>query len=481
MLILAMREFALVNLCLLFNTYYLLFIMLKTRLIALTLFVVAIFVGYFALQIENTKFPYKFGLDIAGGAHLVYRADTSGLNSAEISDSMLALRDIIEKRVNLFGVTEPLVQTEAGSLVGGQKREQRLIVELPGVTDIGEAIAMLGKTPLLEFKIVTEHQVDSNLAFLADEPEDSEPTLSFQNTGITGRLITKAQLQFDSSSGEPAVLLTFNKEGKELFAKITKENVGQIMAIFLDGIPISTPVIREEIKDGQAQISGGFTPQEAKLLARDINYGALPVPIELISTQTIGASIGEDTLNKGVVAGAYGLLAVMIFLILWYRLPGFLAAVSLIVYISLILSIFKLIPITLTAAGIAGFILSIGMAVDANILIFERIKEEIKERKDIDSAVRAGFARAWLSIRDSNISSIITAVILFWFGTSLVEGFALTFGVGVLVSMFTAITITRAFLFAVVPSETNNVVVSNGSSARFARATKFLFGSGFSN
>ncbi len=441
--------------------------MLKIRLAALILLVVAGFVGYFALQTENTAFPYKFGLDIAGGTHLIYRADTTKLDSSEIKDSMLALRDVIERRTNLFGVAEPLVQTEEGSVVAGGQKEQRLIVELPGVTDIGEAVAMIGKTPLLEFKLAKEIPADP-------DAEDSKPLLSFQDTGITGHLIKKAQLQFNPSSGEPAVLLSFNKEGKDLFAQITGENVGQIMAIFLDGVPISTPVIREEIKDGQAQISGGFTPQEAKLLARDINYGALPVPIKLISTQTIGASIGEDTLAKGIAAGLYGLLAVMIFLVLWYRLPGFLAVLSLMAYISIILSLFKLIPITLTAAGIAGFILSIGMAVDANVLIFERIKEEMRERGDINSAIKEGFSRAWLSIRDSNISSIITAIILFWFGTSLVEGFALTFGVGVLVSMFTAITITRIFLFAIAP------IISNNSDARFARAAKFLFGSGFS-
>ncbi len=445
------------------NIYCVLTIMLKTRLTALTFFILASLVGYFALQTENTNFPYKFGLDIAGGTHLVYRADTTKLDSAEIADSMSALRDVIEKRTNLFGVAEPLVQTEEGGLLVGQQKEQRLIVELPGVTDIGEAVAMIGKTPLLEFKLAREIP-DGN----------SEPTLVFRDTGITGHLIKKARLQFSPASGEPTVLLSFNKEGKDLFAQITRENVGEIMAIFLDGVPISTPVIREEIQDGNAQISGGFSPQEAKLLARDINYGALPVPIKLISTQTIGASIGEDTLVKGVAAGLYGFLAVLIFLIFWYRLPGFLAAVSLIAYISIILSLFKLIPITLTAAGIAGFLLSIGMAVDANILIFERIKEELKERRDINSAIREGFARAWLSIRDSNISSIITAIILFWFGTSLVEGFALTFGVGVLVSMLTAITITRVFLFAIAPR------VADDSGARPVRVAKFLFGSGLS-
>ena len=434
--------------------------MLKNRLIALSLFIASLLIGYFAMQTGETKFPYKFGLDIAGGTHLVYRADTTELDSTEISDSMSALRDVIEKRTNLFGVAEPLVQTELGTASNGKTKEHRLIVELPGVTDISRAVEMIGQTPLLEFKLAKEDTLKVGTS--------TEPTFVFVDTGITGRVIDKAQLQFNSTSGEPTVSLSFNKEGKELFAKITKENIGGILAIFLDGQTISTPVIREEINDGKAQISGSFTPQEAKILVRDINYGALPVPIELISTQSIGASIGAETLDKGIRAGLLGLLAVIIFLIIWYRLPGLLASASLLIYISLVLSIFKLIPITLTSAGIAGFILSIGMAVDANVLIFERLKEELKNGRDINSAVKEGFSRAWLSIRDSNISSIITAVILFWFGTSLVEGFALTFGLGVLVSMLTAITITRTFLLAVSPKKD-------------IPFQKFLFGSGLFN
>ncbi len=419
--------------------------MFKNRLIALILLIAGLLTGYFAVQVSETKFPYKFGLDIAGGTHLIYRADTSEVDSAEISDSMSALRDVIEKRTNLFGVTEPLIQTEVGSSPNGGQKEHRLIVELPGVTDISQAIEMIGQTPLLEFKLAREISTGSD--------SEQEPVFTFIETGISGRVIEKAQLQFNSTTGEPAVLLSFNSEGKELFAKITSENVGQILTIFLDNQIISSPVIRESIRDGKAQISGNFTPQEAKTLVRDINYGALPLPIELISTQSIGASIGVETLNKGVRVALYGLLAVMIFLIFWYRLPGFVASVSLLIYVSLILSIFKLVPITLTSAGIAGFILSIGMAVDANVLIFERLKEELRDERDTDSAIREGFARAWLSIRDSNISSIITAIILFWFGTSLVEGFALTFGLGVIVSMFTAITVTRSFLLAISPKK----------------------------
>jgi len=444
--------------------------MLKNRLIAISLLIASVLIGYFVVQVEDTKFPYKFGLDIAGGTHLVYRADISQIESTEITNSMSALRDVIEKRTNLFGVSEPLVQTEEGASLEGGQKEHHLVVELPGVTDISQAIQMIGQTPLLEFKLAQEvpaGAVDVPLE-QGTSTEAPAPAFIFIETGISGRVIEKAQLQFDSTTGEPAVLLSFNSEGKELFAKVTNENVGELLAIFLDNQIISSPVIREEIRDGKAQISGNFTPQEAKTLVRDINYGALPVPIELISTQSVGASIGAETLNKGIWVALYGILAVMLFLIIWYRLPGLLASVSLLIYISLVLAVFKLIPVTLTSAGIAGFILSIGMAVDANVLIFERLKEELKSGRDIDSAVREGFTRAWLSIRDSNISSIITAVILFWFGTSLVEGFALTFGLGVLVSMFTAITVTRSFLLAISPKQDTSF-------------KKFIFSSGINS
>lgn len=411
---------------------------MKIRITAFVILILATLLAFFAFnKFEGDKFPYKFGLDIAGGTHLVYKADVSGLEKGAIKDSMDSLRDVIERRTNLFGVAEPLVQTEKTSNDGVEER--RLIVELPGVTDIKTAVEMIGQTPLLEFKLLKEGE--------------NETDIVFESTGVTGRFVEKAQLQFNSTTGEPVVLLSFDNEGTKLFADISESHIGEVLAIFLDDVPISTPIIQDKIIDGKAQITGDFTPQEAKLLVRDINYGALPVPIELISTQNIGASIGEDTLDKGLKAGFFGFIIVASFLILWYRLPGLLATLSLFIYISLVLALFKLIPITLTSAGIAGFILSIGMAVDANILIFERMKEELRAGLDIRSAILEGFKRAWLSIRDSNISSIITAIILFWFGTSLVEGFALTFGLGVIVSMFTAITITRTFILALSPKK----------------------------
>ena len=420
------------------------------RLAALAILIVGGLIGSFVYSSETSeesRFPFKYGLDLSGGTHLIYRADISNVAPTEVQQSMDALRDVIERRVNLFGVSEPIVQVEKGGRFAGVS-EERLIVELPGITDVAEATRLIGETPLLEFMLLAE----------PTQTGDGNVEISFANdqyipTGLTGRFLQRAVLEFGSGQSgalvnEPIVILDFDSEGGDLFEEITRANVGRVLGIFLDGEPISTPVIREPISGGRATISGAFTPDEARLLVRNLNFGALPLPIELISTQTIGASLGEEALQKGIVAGVIGLALVALFLILWYRLPGVLSVLALTLYMLVMFSIFKLIPVTLTAAGIAGFILSIGMAVDANVLIFERMKEEFAGGKDTNDAIADGFSRAWLAIRDGNISSIITAVILFWFGTSLVEGFALTFGVGIIVSMLTAITITRTLLYA---------------------------------
>lgn len=439
----------------------------KVRIIAFVLLLAGVALGFFVYESQVNKesklsnFPFKLGLDLSGGSHLVYRADVSEIGAKDVGSSMEALRDVIETRVNLFGVSEPLVQVEGGSFSG--KEEHKLIVELPGVTNIQKAIELIGKTPLLEFKLLNE------VAAAEQQKTNATTTPSnlFISTGLTGRLLEKSQLEFESRTNEPIVSLVFNDEGSTLFAKVTKENVGKVLAIFLDGKIISSPVIRDEILSGKAQITGGFDPKEAKLLVRDLNYGALPVPIELISTQTIGASLGEEAKVAGVHAGLIAFLIIGLFLILWYRLPGLIAVCALVIYTALNLALFKLIPVTLTAAGIAGFILSIGMAVDANILIFERMKEELKNGKNLHDAINEGFARAWLSIRDSNLSSIITAIILFMFAsTSIIKGFALVFGIGVVVSMFTAITASRMFLKAV--------------QMKDGKVAHFLFGNGLS-
>ncbi len=413
------------------------------------------------------KFPFRLGLDLSGGSHLIYKADVSALSPDQVDGSMNALRDIIERRVNLFGVSEPVVQVQHASTISGAG--EQLIVDLPGITDVKKATEMIGQTPLLEFKVKGE-PVPQEIK-VGKDGKLEVPTINLDNqyvaTELTGRYLKRATLEFDQNTREPRINLQFDETGTKLFAQITKDNVGKEVAIYLDGAVISAPRVNEEIPNGQAVISGGFTPTEARQLVGRLNSGALPVPITLLSTQTIGATLGESAVHAGVKATIIGFLLVALFLILWYRLPGLVAAVSLSIFIVIILALFKLMPVTLTAAGIAGFIISIGIAVDANVLIFERIKEELRAGRTVNDAVKFGFSRAWFSIRDSNISNIITALILFWFGTSLIKGFALTLGMGVVISLFTAIVVTRIFLRTL-------SFIGEGKVARF------LFSSGLS-
>ncbi|MEK7642164.1 MAG: protein translocase subunit SecD [Patescibacteria group bacterium] len=446
--------------------------MLKHRARAVMLLILAAAVGYFVYtsQQPGGSKPFRLGLDLSGGTHLVYQADVSKLAPSDIPDSMASLRDVVERRVNLFGVSEPLVQTEQGAALSSKESAYKLIVELPGVTDVNEAVKSIGATPSLEFKLVTAdamREFETKVASMSSTTEQNAAYLAiFKETGLTGGMVSKASLEFNTTTRQPVVGLSFTTEGRDLFSQITKDNVGNYLGIFLDGVPISVPVIRDQITDGKAQISGSFSLEEAKTLVRDLNYGALPVPISLISTQTIGPSLGQAAVNGGIKAGIVSFIVIAIFLIAWYRLPGVVAVIALAVYTVIMLALFKLIPVTLTAAGIAAFILSIGMAVDANILIFERMKEELVRGRGIWDAMHEGFARAWLSIRDSNISSIITGAILYYFGsTAVITGFALVFVVGVVVSMFTAITASRLFLYAVAPSKTTRLstfLISNG-------------------
>jgi len=418
------------------------------RIWSVIIIICAVLLAWFV--VVSLKFPFKLGLDLAGGTELTYSADLSQVPVAQQGDSMAALKEVIERRVNLFGVSEPVVQTESA---GGLNTQNRLIVDLPGVTDVQQAIAQIGQTPTLDFRLATTTMIGTTTY------------QAFLSTGLTGRFLSGATLEFNSTTNQPYIGLQFNSQGATLFDTITKEHTGQILGIFLDNQPISEPVIDQEISGGQAQITGGFTVAQANDLVRNLNYGALPVPITLENTQTVGPSLGASALGAGVQAAFIGFLAVVLFLILWYRLPGLVASLALVIYVVISLAAFKVIPVTLTAAGLAGFVLSIGMAVDANILIFERMKEELRRGKTLDVAIHEGFHRAWLSIRDSNISSIITAAVLFWIGTSSVKGFALTLGLGVLISMLTAITISRTFLFA----------LSLRSKNAF---TRFLFGTG---
>lgn len=422
--------------------------MSKYRFWAIIIIAMAVAAGFYVYnsQKEDSDKKFKLGLDLSGGAHLVYKADTSQVQSGDISSAMQSLRDVIEKRINIFGVSEPIVQVEQGG-VFGDNREQRLIVELPGVTDINEAIKRIGQTPVLEFKLLSKEGEEK----IKNEGPKTDISDMFLETGLTGRMLQKASIQFDQNFGsKPIIGLKFNQEGSNLFAKITRENVGSVLGIFLDGNLLEAPYIKEEINGGEAVITGDFTPEQAKQVVRDLNYGALPMPISLISTETIGATLGDQAVNASVKAGFYAFIVVGIFLIAWYRFQGFVAVLTLAIYTIINLILFKLIPVTLTAAGIAGFILSLGMAVDANILIFERTKEELKRGKNKYDALKEGFHRAWSSIRDSNLSSIITAVILYYFAsTPVIKGFALVFLIGVLVSMFSAITASRTILFAI--------------------------------
>ncbi|MEI7719598.1 MAG: protein translocase subunit SecD [bacterium] len=422
--------------------------MFALRYSAVLVLVVAILMGSFVYITQKNPvgyFAFKLGLDLSGGTHLVYGADTSKIVAAQVPDAMSALQQVIERRVNAFGVGEPVVQTEQGGALSNGS--YRLIVELPGVTDVDKAIAMIGQTPLLEFKLV-------NKGFEASttNADGSANPLAFSDTGLTGAYLSSAALQFGNGSSalstNPTVVINFNADGTKLFSNITDQNVGHELAIFLDGKLLSSPVIQERIDNGAAVVSGRFTATQAKDLATNLNLGALPVPITLSSTQTIGATLGDEATHAGLIAGLVGFLALALFMLFWYRLPGLVAVVSLFIYCVVMLALFKLVPVVLTAAGLAGFILSVGLAVDANILIAERIKEELASGKNTQDAIREGFSRAWSAIRDSNIAHVIAAVILFWFGTSLIKGFALVFGLGVVVSLLSAVTISRTFLLA---------------------------------
>ncbi|MCR4333564.1 MAG: protein translocase subunit SecD [Patescibacteria group bacterium] len=439
--------------------------MTRYRVSAFFALIVGLLLAYFVWSTQSDPMsPYRFklGLDLAGGTELVYKADMSDTPSGERSDALSALQGVIERRVNLFGVAEPIVQTEEVSALSGIT-EDRLIVDLPGVTDIKAAVAALGETPTLEFRLATPIDVGTTTQ------------LAYLPTGLTGRYLASASLQFGSGAtaglAAPQVLLNFDSDGAKLFEKITSENVGKQLAIFLDGQPISVPTIQEAIAGGQATITGTFTATEARDLVRNLNFGALPVPIQLESSSAVGPTLGAAAINAGVMAGIIGFAIVALFMIAWYRLPGVIAAIALGEYLVFMLAVIKVIPVTLTASGIAGLIISVGMAVDANVLIFERTKEELRGLpgqggKTPREAVHIGFSRAWPAIRDGHLTMIISGVILFWLGTSIVQGFALVFVLGVLASFISAVSLSRVFLLAIVPEEGEGV-------------WKFLLGSGF--
>lgn len=437
----------------------------KAFVLLCTLGYLAFFVYQNAVD-ENAKHPFKLGLDLAGGSHLVYEANTTGVDPSDVKELMSVLRDVIEKRVNLLGTEENVVYVERSSIVSGDPKE-RLIIELPGVTDVSAAVAEIGRTPLLEFKLVDLDKVEQQDNILREIESSNSSTTDqtelaaalanigdpYVTTGLTGRYLESAQMEFTGGqtgqlANEPVVSIRFNAEGAKLFADITRANVGKPLAIFLDGEVISAPNINEAIIGGTAIISGGFTAVEARELAENLNFGALPVSIELVSTQTIDATLGAGVVKQSFEAGVVGFALISIFMILWYRVSGFVASIALGFYIVLSLALFLFIPVTLTAAGLAGFVLSLGMAVDANVLIFERMKEEFRAGKSSREAALEGFRRAWTAIQDSNVTGLLSAAILFWFGTSLIKGFALVLGIGIIISMLSAIVFTRTLLIA---------------------------------
>lgn len=391
------------------------------------------------------KFDYRLGLDLQGGTKITYKVDMSKIPSDQKESAFESARNIIDRRINFFGVVEPSIQTLK---ISG---DYRIIVELPGVSDVNEAINLIGKTAQLSFweegatgsGILKDATVSANLPFGMTEVLGDSPIL----TDLTGKDLKSSKVVFNQSgTGGPAVQLNFSPEGVNKFADITKRNVGKPVVIVLDNEIISYPRVENPILNGDAIISGGFTVDQAKSLSIALNSGALPAPLEIISQSNVGPSLGIESLKKSLFAGVLGFISIVAFMILLYKKEGYLASLALIMYIIITLFIFKLIPVTLTLAGIAGFILSIGMAVDANILIFERMKEEKRAGRPKDIAIEIGFKRAWTSIRDSNISSLITCFVLFYFGTGIVRGFALTLAIGILASMFSAITITRNLL-----------------------------------
>ncbi len=374
-------------------------------------------------------FDLVLGLDLAGGSHLVFEIDSEGLSEEKKDTAITSLRNVIERRVNLFGVSEPNVQASSF------EDKDRIIVELPGVKDTEEAVGIIGKTAQLVF------------AELSDEEGGG-----LIPTELTGAFLKDANVVFDRNVGKPAVSIEFTQEGSELFAEITGRNVGKPLAIVLDDMPVSAPMVQEQIIGGSAQITGEFTQEQARDLAIQLNAGALPLNIELIEQRTVGATLGGESVERSIKAGLVGLLMVLVFMILAYGKLGFYADLALIVFGVLTLALYKLIPIVLTLPGIAGFLLSVGMAVDSNILIFERFKEE-KKKRDYANALEISFGRAWDSIRDANIATLVTAFILanpldfsFLHTSGPVRGFAITLALGIGISLFTGIVVTRNLL-----------------------------------
>lgn len=388
----------------------------------------------------DRSFEFKKGLDLEGGTSIVLQANADDLPASQRESAVESAKQVIERRINFFGVSEPIVQTSKAN------NDYRIIVEIPGVTNVEQAVSLIGTTAKLTFweqgasgsAVIDPSTLPVNSqTFLGDTPK---------KTNLSGSDLRQAIVTFDQQTGQPVVQLTFTSAGAKKFSDITKRNIGKPLGYALDNVMYDAPVIQNHIPSGEAIISGAFTTDQAKQLQLQLNAGALPISLSVLEQHAIGATLGNDSLEKSVFAGAIGFIIIVFFMCMMYGKLGVVASIALAVYTLLVLAVFRLVPVTLTLAGIAGLILSIGIAVDANILIFERMREELRHGKSRETALQLGFSRAWTSIRDSNIASLITSGILYYFGTGVVRGFALTLAIGVLISMFSAITVTRTIL-----------------------------------
>ena len=394
------------------------------------------------------KFEFKQGLDIQGGMQVILEADMSSIEQADRVDALNSAKEVISRRVDLYGISEPVVQTSVA------EDSYRINVELPGLTDSSDALALVGQTARLDFSL-----------FSAPDPEDPEATLSgvtIVPTGLTGQMLQKSSVQFDQQTGEPVVALQFDSEGSKLFGEITTDHVGEPMGIFIDDSLIMAPVIQVPIVTGQATITGGFSIEEAEQLSVQLNAGALPVPITVLELRTLGASLGVESVQQSIRAGVVGIGLVMLFMILYYGVKGVIASFALAIYAIFTLAIYKILGVTLTLPGIAGLLLSIGMAVDANILIFERMKEELRKGKPFARAMELGFGKAWDSIKDANVITIFTALVLinpmdfsFLNRSGLVRGFGITLLIGVLLGLFTGVVVTRTLMRLFLSEQSN--------------------------
>ncbi len=416
----------------------------------LLLLFIAILVGFSIWAItplDGDRFGRQgltLGLDLKGGAYLVYEADLSKKDPSQTVDQvMTSVLGKIERRANAFGVKEPIIQRQG---------ENRILVQLPGEKNVDEAKKLIGQVALLEFKETTSDATgqptrDDKGEIIWDIAKATGSDAQIKE--LTGKYLKpNSKVVLKPNTNEPEVAFEWNDEGAILFEQITKRNINKPLGIFLDNQAISAPTVRAVIKS--SGIIEGMDMKEAQNLAIQLNSGSLDVPLTVIQEQTVDATLGADSIKKSIVAGAIGLILVALFMILYYRMAGVVATLALIIYGLILTAIFKLVPVTLTMAGIAAAVVSVGMAVDANILIFERMKEELRGGRTMGAAVDVGFNRAWLAIRDSNVTTFIACIVLFWFGDTfgafLVKGFALTLFIGVALSMFTAITVSKLFL-----------------------------------